>query len=289
MFASFAVALLCSAPAEAPARRPFMAGYPMGLRYQAGFGSRTGAYGVGYQGFAANGGVKLHESKRTRLGLGVAYRFRLYDLQLDGRALLQQPLHGVTLGLGATHRLDPKWSLGLAGALIVGGDWVRFDPNAVNASVLGTLTYALDPDWTLIFGAIVSRNPNGILPIPILGARWRPSPQWRIEAYVPTHAEVAWLFDERADLALRATLDSMQGAIEGARGLHLGGIASHLEVTVSLRGELRFLGPLAAYADAGWVALNEYRYRPRGAEDELRRQASGSAQFQAGLAISLQP
>lgn len=196
-------------------------------------------------------------------------------------------VHGVTVGLGSSWAIRSEWALGFAAAAILGGDFRSFGDEGLSLSTLATATWAASEDLTVVLGAILVKQPDDFYPLPVLSVRWRPDPRWRLELAVPTYAEIAWLFDLRSSVALRATLSSVGGLVSGDGPFSLHGRATHLEIAVSARFEHRFHGPFAFFVDAGVVPYNEYQYRPLDGDVMTSHVGSASAVAQAGFAVAL--
>ncbi|MEO1229639.1 MAG: hypothetical protein AAFZ18_12085 [Myxococcota bacterium] len=270
-------------------RRVFLAQAPVGVRYEGAWGGRPEGdvfSGVSYQGLRVNGGVPLAREAAFQVGLGLAYHLR--DWALDGGEgdAAHLTLHRFTVGLGARLLLDARWSLQLQGGLLYGSDLSEFRVQGVQPNLVVSAMYAAGPKWTFVFGAGLSRNLPDYVPLPFLGARWRPAPDVELEMYLPQYAQLEWRPFERWSLGVRAVVDGWGGAVEELPEFADPTLVRQLEVRTAARVQYTLRGPIAAYLEGGVIPLSEVTVHALDGQELARSGLGMMGMLQFGVVIA---
>ena len=125
--------------------------------------------------------------------------------------------HAVDVPVLFVQLLPHDWSLSLRVAPGLAGDFEAFDGGLVRVSALGLATHTLSEKLVLGGGALASYSFGSFLPLPAAYVDWTPSPQFRVEAFLPGFAAVKLLFSDRVEVGLRADLAGNAYAVRDPR------------------------------------------------------------------------
>ena len=250
---------LVQANEEVTARYSFSADNPLTRA-----GAPLGDLGVNAAFFDWRSSTALTDA--TKLNYGVAWS--VYDFSRPVTMAAPDRLQKITVALGATHRLNPRWLLianiepGLYGDLQGGAR------DAFNAPVLGLATYLQSRELAWSFGLRAdpfSDNPV----IPIVGVNWKFAPQWEFTLGFP-RAGFGYTVSPALKLGLGATVQGGSFHLAddprpAGPGLRLDDTyLDYREIRVGLNVNYQFNEALSLAVEAGTITDQKLDYYERG-------------------------
>jgi hypothetical protein len=213
-----------------------------------------------------NWGSSLALSEATKLNYGVAWS--AYNFTRPAAMAAPDRLQEITLSLGGTHRLSPRWLL--IGSIEPGlyGDLKGSTRDAFNAPVLALATYLQSRELAWSFGLradALSDNPV----IPIVGVNWRFAPDWEFTLGFP-RAGFGYTVSPALKLGLGATVQGgsfyvAEDPRPAAPGVRLNDTyLDYREIRVGLSADYEFSKAFSLAVEGGVITDQKLDYYERG-------------------------
>jgi hypothetical protein len=122
--------------------------------------------------------------------------------------------HAIDLSLLYVQLLPKGWSLSFRLAPGVAGDLRGFDERLLRVSGLAMATWSPSERLVIGGGLLADYSFGTFLPLPAAYVEWRPTPNLKLEAFLPAFAEAKVILADRVELGVRA---SVQGSAYGIR------------------------------------------------------------------------
>ncbi|AUX39494.1 hypothetical protein SOCE26_008860 [Sorangium cellulosum] len=165
---------------------------------------------------SVNAPIPLGE--RTFLIPGAAYHVEAvsYAGALPGFDELRA-FHSVDVPVLFVQLLPRDWALSLRVAPGLAGDFESVDGGLARVSAVALATHTLSERLVLGGGALASYSFGSFLPLPAAYLEWTPTPDVRLEAFLPAFAAAKLTLWDRLELGLRADVAGNAYAVRDAR------------------------------------------------------------------------
>lgn len=125
--------------------------------------------------------------------------------------------HSVDLALLFVQLLSPEWSVSLRVAPGLAGDFASVDSGMLRLGTVALATYSGSEQLVLGAGGLTGYSFGSLLLLPAAYVDWRPSPRWRLEAFVPAFAHLRLTLGSRVEVGVRAEVAGNSYAVRDAR------------------------------------------------------------------------
>ncbi len=125
--------------------------------------------------------------------------------------------HSADLALLFVQLLSPQWSLSLRAAPGLAGDFAAVDSGLLRLNAVALASYSASDRLVLGAGGLAGYSFGSWLVLPAAYVDWKPSPLFRVEAFVPAFANVKLALGSRIEVGVRAEVAGNSYAVRDER------------------------------------------------------------------------
>jgi uncharacterized protein DUF6268 len=125
--------------------------------------------------------------------------------------------HSLDLTLLFVQLLGAEWAVSLRVAPGLAGDFARIDSGMLRLNAVALLSYSASDQLVLGGGGLTGFSFGSLLALPAAYVDWKPSPRWRLEAFVPAFIHLKLALGSRFEIGVRAEVAGNSYAVRDAR------------------------------------------------------------------------